>query len=321
MIYKNNHNFISWEKKHTWMEEYKSHPTKSLQSINLRFFFQAKEKKEKNRRLGEKRSFFSFELAEEGAKDACIQMNNGRKATGNDTMFLEYYLDILKFFVHTIVLKKNSTMLKLIEKNHLTSLLKILKYSSLFRFDFLNHITAQDKLALESRFLLYYILRSLSYNHQIIIELPIYSSDSGYEPLTKKPMEGKVASPWEKNSAPTLPFRRVPSEGCFGFVAVRESKGKLWPMRRHPAFGKNDFSCESITFLYISADWFEREVFDMFGIFFMNHKDLRRILTDYGFKHNPLRKDFPLIGFKEIRYDDSIKSLLSETIELVQIRH
>jgi NADH dehydrogenase (ubiquinone) Fe-S protein 3 len=75
---------------------------------------------------------------------------------------------------------------------------------------------------------------------------------------------------------------------------------------------------ESITPLFASANWFERETWDMFGICFLNHPDLRRILTDYGFEGHPLRKDFPLTGYVECRYDDSKKRVVSEPVELSQ---
>ena len=77
-------------------------------------------------------------------------------------------------------------------------------------------------------------------------------------------------------------------------------------------------SVDSITILYKNGNWIEREVWDMNGIFFENHPDLRRILTDYGFEGFPLRKDFPISGFKEVRYDDSQKRVISEQIELAQ---
>lgn len=74
----------------------------------------------------------------------------------------------------------------------------------------------------------------------------------------------------------------------------------------------------SVTELYSAAGWWEREVWDMFGIFFSNHPDLRRILTDYGFKGHPLRKDFPLTGFVEVRYDDSEKRVINTPVEISQ---
>lgn len=66
------------------------------------------------------------------------------------------------------------------------------------------------------------------------------------------------------------------------------------------------------------ADWIERECWDMFGVFFLNHFDLRRILTDYGFAGHPLKKDFPLTGYFELRYDEISKSLIYELVELSQ---
>ena len=83
-----------------------------------------------------------------------------------------------------------------------------------------------------------------------------------------------------------------------------------------------DFNIEkkipSIIKLFPSANWMEREVFDMYGIKFVNHPDLRRILTDYGFKGHPLRKDFPLTGFNEVRYSEKDKKVIYEPVNLEQ---
>ena len=79
-----------------------------------------------------------------------------------------------------------------------------------------------------------------------------------------------------------------------------------------------DQTINSITKIFPAANWMEREVFDMYGIKFKNHPDLRRILTDYGFKGHPLRKDFPLTGFNEVRYSEKDKKVIYEPVKLEQ---
>jgi NADH dehydrogenase (ubiquinone) Fe-S protein 3 len=70
--------------------------------------------------------------------------------------------------------------------------------------------------------------------------------------------------------------------------------------------------------IFINSDWWEREIWDLYGIYFSNHPDLRRILTDYGFEGHPMRKDFPLSGYIELRYDESKKRVITESIQLAQ---
>ena len=72
----------------------------------------------------------------------------------------------------------------------------------------------------------------------------------------------------------------------------------------------------SITSIWSSADWYERETFDLFGILFEDHPDLRRILTDYGFIGHPFRKDFPLVGNTQIRYDPNLKKIIQEPVDI-----
>ena len=75
---------------------------------------------------------------------------------------------------------------------------------------------------------------------------------------------------------------------------------------------------ESISSIFKAANWYERECYDLFGISFLNHPDLRRIMTDYNFEGHPLRKDFPLTGHNEVRYDDAEKKIIYDTVKLDQ---
>ena len=81
-----------------------------------------------------------------------------------------------------------------------------------------------------------------------------------------------------------------------------------------------DTPVPSVTGVHPGADWFEREAFDMYGVFFSGHPDLRRLLTDYGFHGHPMRKDFPMTGYVEVRYDDELKRVVYEPVKSVEFR-
>jgi len=109
------------------------------------------------------------------------------------------------------------------------------------------------------------------------------------------------------------PNRRKRFELNYVLLSVKHSKRMIIKI-----FVTDKTRVLSVTKIYSSALWLERECWDMFGVCFKGNKDLRRILTDYGFLGHPLRKDFPLTGFVEVRYDDNLKAIVTEPLELSQ---
>ncbi|QWW69098.1 NADH-quinone oxidoreductase subunit C [Rhizobium sp. WYJ-E13] len=137
------------------------------------------------------------------------------------------------------------------------------------------------------------------------------------------------------NLIPLLTFLR--DDANCGFVNLTDICGVDWPQRelrfdvvyhllspkknlriRVKLATDEDTPVPSACAVYPGADWFERETWDMYGVLFTGHPDLRRILTDYGFEGHPLRKDFPTTGFVEVRYDDAAKRVVYEPVELKQ---
>jgi NADH-quinone oxidoreductase subunit C len=106
-------------------------------------------------------------------------------------------------------------------------------------------------------------------------------------------------------------------ESRFELVYHLMSPTKNMRIRIKVALGEDEMIASAVS-VFPGADWFEREAYDMYGILFTGHPDLRRILTDYGFEGHPLRKDFPTTGFVEVRYDDESKRVVYEPVELRQ---
>ncbi|KAI9894495.1 MAG: NADH-ubiquinone oxidoreductase 30.4 kDa subunit, mitochondrial [Vezdaea aestivalis] len=114
-------------------------------------------------------------------------------------------------------------------------------------------------------------------------------------------------------TAVDYPTRDARFEVVYNMLSVRHNS-----RLRVKTYADEATPVPSITSLYDGANWYEREVYDLFGVFFVGHPDLRRIMTDYGFDGHPLRKDFPLTGYTEVRYDEEKKRVVVEPLELSQ---
>ena len=114
-------------------------------------------------------------------------------------------------------------------------------------------------------------------------------------------------------TAVDYPSKELRFELIYIFLSMKKNKRVILK-----TFVKDGSGIETITPIHKSADWYERECYDLFGIEFYNHPDLRRIMTDYNFEGHPLRKDFPLTGHTEVRYDDLEKKVIYEKVKLTQ---
>jgi NADH dehydrogenase (ubiquinone) Fe-S protein 3 len=146
-------------------------------------------------------------------------------------------------------------------------------------------------------------------------ELVIYISPSGVIPVFTF-LKYNTAAEFTQVSditAVDFPTRDQRFEVVYNLLSVRHNS-----RIRVKTYADEASPVPSITGLYDGANWYEREVYDLFGVFFVGHPDLRRIMTDYGFDGHPLRKDFPLTGYTEIRYDEEKKRIVVEPLELTQ---
>ncbi|XP_028650117.1 NADH dehydrogenase [ubiquinone] iron-sulfur protein 3, mitochondrial [Erpetoichthys calabaricus] len=114
-------------------------------------------------------------------------------------------------------------------------------------------------------------------------------------------------------TAVDIPFRQNRFEIVYNLLSLRYNS-----RIRVKTYTDELTPVDSSVSVFQASNWYEREVWDMYGVFFANHPDLRRILTDYGFEGHPFRKDFPLSGYVEVRYDDEVKRVVAEPVELSQ---
>lgn len=146
-------------------------------------------------------------------------------------------------------------------------------------------------------------------------ELVIYVPPSGVVPLMSF-LKYHTAAEFTQISditAVDFPTKDQRFEVVYNLLSVRHNS-----RIRVKTYADEATPVPSVTGLFEGALWYEREVYDMFGVFFTGHPDLRRIMTDYGFDGHPLRKDFPLTGYTELRYDEEKKRIVIEPLELTQ---
>ncbi|MGF1501502.1 MAG: NADH-quinone oxidoreductase subunit C [Paracoccaceae bacterium] len=146
-------------------------------------------------------------------------------------------------------------------------------------------------------------------------ELTVTTTPSGIQPLVAHLRDHPACTftTLIDITAVDYPAREARFELVYHFLSMRQNAR----VRVKLVCGEEDV-VPSITGVHPSANWYEREVFDMYGVLFSGHPDLRRLLTDYGFRGHPLRKDFPTTGYTEVRYDETAKRVVYEPVKLVQ---
>jgi NADH-quinone oxidoreductase subunit C len=149
------------------------------------------------------------------------------------------------------------------------------------------------------------------FNFEILVDL------SGVDYLTygESDWDGNASSSGYGRGRTAQQSEKIQSHR-FGVVYHMLSVSDNKRLRVKALLAADNLIIESVTGIWNSADWYEREAFDLFGILFENHTDLRRILTDYGFVGHPLRKDFPMIGEVEMRYDEELGRVVYESVSI-----
>ncbi len=169
---------------------------------------------------------------------------------------------------------------------------------------------SQEDLLLSSNFAEFIIAHKIEYG-----ELTIETSPENLLPLVDGLKRNRMFeyTTLVDVTAVDHPERKERFTVVYHFLSMTQNQR----LRLHVKLGEGE-SLPSLCELHPTANWFEREVFDMFGIGFSGHPDMRRILTDYGFEGHPLRKDFPMTGYVQMRYDEAAKRCVYEPVELVQ---
>ena len=156
------------------------------------------------------------------------------------------------------------------------------------------------------------VILSYGYNDQTLV-ITVKPDDLHFVLSTLKLHNNTQYTLLTAISGVDYPYRKKRFEVAYELLSLRFNS-----RIRVKTFVEEITPLKSMAFVFPAATWWEREIWDLFGIYFDNHPDLRRILTDYGFEGHPMRKDFPCYGFIELRYDESKKRIVVEPVRLAQ---